>query len=321
MDPQVLTDLHASPQQNSYRLPYADERGFCHILLCGLGGDGANTAAKLLFKVGVEHLGLDGGYDAKYGSEKKGTPTNASVRLCKVGTPVLESGPTRTPHILGIFHERFIAPLALCQGLRTNASIIVNTVKKPATAREILELHSGTVICLDASAIAVQTGSRPNIPMLAATAKALGFPIDIVRENLAKTWPKAKEANIKAFDAAIEAHTTEHFSENGKYTIKPLAKTFGPIGYLNMLNGATVDATIHSTLGRDNRLSGFGQVPVFDPAACTNCGVCLTVCSDPGSLTWQEDKMTGINVLYCKGCMRCVEVCPETKRGKALKRQ
>jgi len=28
--------------------------------------------------------------------------------------------------------------------------------------------------------------------------------------------------------------------------------------------------------------------------------------------------MAGIDETYCKGCMRCVEVCPETKKGKAL---
>jgi Pyruvate/2-oxoacid:ferredoxin oxidoreductase delta subunit len=28
--------------------------------------------------------------------------------------------------------------------------------------------------------------------------------------------------------------------------------------------------------------------------------------------------MVGIDERFCKGCMRCVEVCPETKKGKAL---
>jgi Pyruvate/2-oxoacid:ferredoxin oxidoreductase delta subunit len=28
--------------------------------------------------------------------------------------------------------------------------------------------------------------------------------------------------------------------------------------------------------------------------------------------------MQGIDERFCKGCMRCVEVCPSTKKGKAL---
>jgi Pyruvate/2-oxoacid:ferredoxin oxidoreductase delta subunit len=42
------------------------------------------------------------------------------------------------------------------------------------------------------------------------------------------------------------------------------------------------------------------------------------VCSDPGGLLWKEGRMVGIDDRFCKGCMRCVEVCPETKKGKAL---
>ena len=59
------------PKAGPYELPYRSDRGICSILLSALGGDGANTAAKLLFEVAVNRMGLDGGLDAKYGSEKK----------------------------------------------------------------------------------------------------------------------------------------------------------------------------------------------------------------------------------------------------------
>ena len=78
-----------------WEMPYRDELGFCNILICALGGDGANMAGKMLFKIGVEDLNLDGGYDARYGSEKKGTPTDVSVRFCKPGTPVAAVRPYR----------------------------------------------------------------------------------------------------------------------------------------------------------------------------------------------------------------------------------
>src|ERR1043166_9969434 len=90
----------------SYHLPIHDARGFCNVLLSALGGDGANMAGKLLFKIGCTHFGLDGGYDARYGSEKKGTPTDVSVRFCEIGTPVRQSGPTVTPNVLVVFHDR-----------------------------------------------------------------------------------------------------------------------------------------------------------------------------------------------------------------------
>ncbi|MFQ5895356.1 MAG: hypothetical protein ACE5JJ_06015, partial [Nitrospinota bacterium] len=70
-----------------YQLPLQERRGFCNVFFSAIGGDGANMAARLLFQVGVDHLGLDGGYDASYGSEKKGTPTDVSVKFCPLGTP------------------------------------------------------------------------------------------------------------------------------------------------------------------------------------------------------------------------------------------
>lgn len=100
----------------NYQLPFRDELGFCNVLISALGGDGANMAAKLLFEIGCGELGLDGGYDAKYGSEKKGTPTDVSVRFCTPGTPVRQSGPMQTPHFLVVFHADLIRPLELNRG-------------------------------------------------------------------------------------------------------------------------------------------------------------------------------------------------------------
>ena len=99
----------------TYQLPYQDRRGFTNCLLSAIGGDGANMAAKLLFKIAAEELNLDGAYDAKYGSEKKGTPTDVSLRLCYFGTPVRESGPNNRPHILCAFRENLIRSLSLNQ--------------------------------------------------------------------------------------------------------------------------------------------------------------------------------------------------------------
>ena len=100
----------------SYQLPYRDDLGFCNVLISALGGDGANMAAKLLFKIGCEEFSLNGGYDAKYGSEKKGTPTDVSVRFCEAGTPVRQAGPTSAPHMLVVFHADLIRPLELNRG-------------------------------------------------------------------------------------------------------------------------------------------------------------------------------------------------------------
>lgn len=300
-----------------YSLPTKDELGFCNIILSALGGDGANMAGKLLFKIGCTAFGLDGGYDARYGSEKKGTATDVSVRFCEVGTPVRQSGPTRRPHYLVAFHDDLIEPLELGRGLRAGATCIVNSIRTPEEVRRLLKLHSGRIICVDATKIAYQSKSRLNMPLVAVLCHELGFPDDAIRESIAKQWPRAAESNLAAFEAALSHVAAKWFDADG-YPLTDPAVIGGPIGWGNMLNGGTIDALTHTTVNRDNRIAGRGNVPRFDAGVCNSCGICLTVCSDPGGLLWRDGRMEGIDPLFCKGCMRCVEVCPTTKKGQAL---
>jgi len=300
-----------------FMLP-VDRRGFTNILFCALGGDGANMAAKLLFKVAVEELELDGACDAKYGSEKTGTATDVSLRLCQPGTPVRESGPTHRPHVLVVFRPELVRPLGLNRGLQPGALAIFNTTESPAAMRERLQLHSGRVVCVDAEGIARATGSRLNMPLTAAVAYALGFPIGPLLAAIEHAWPHARAANQAAFNAVVGAEAKVWFPEDGRFPlVDPLAPS-GSIGYRNLLDGGAVDARYHTTAGRDNRVAGRGSVPVLNVEACNGCAICLTVCSDPGGLVWEHDRVIMIDTAFCKGCMRCVQVCPSTRRGQAL---
>jgi len=303
---------------STFELPYRDELGFCNILMSALGGDGANMAAKLLFKLGVVHFGLDGGYDAKYGSEKKGTATDVSVRFCRPGTPVRQAGPTNRPHALVVFHTDLIRPLELHRGLQKGALCVVNTRAAPEQLRRELEVVSGRVVCVDATKIAHDTGSRLNMPLLAALCHELRLPDEEVKRVIAEQWPRAAESNLSAYAVALEGAVSATFEEDGAYAVTSPTAPRGAIGWRNMLNGGTVDAIYHTTHGRDNRVASRGRVPVFSQEACSMCGICLTVCSDPGGLMWREGRMVGIDPSFCKGCMRCVEVCPNTKKGRAL---
>lgn len=302
----------------SSSLPVADNLGFCNVYLSALGGDGANMAGKILFKIGCRDLGLDGGYDARYGSEKKGTATDVTVRFCRVGTPVRQAGPTSRPHFLVVFHDDLIVPLDLGRGLHADAVVIVNSTRPPAEVRKLLQLHSGRIICLDATRIAFECRSRLNMPLLAVLCHELQFPDQLVHECIARQWPSAAEVNLSAMTQALAAARTEQFNIDGEFPLSEPLLRRGPIGWRNMLNGGAIDALTHSTRGRDNRIAGRGHLPHFSSGACNSCGICLTVCSDPGGLLWREGRMEGIDAAFCKGCMRCVEVCPTTKKGQAL---
>jgi len=303
---------------SDFKLPLRDELGFCNILLSALGGDGANMGAKLLFKTGCTHFGLDGGYDARYGSEKKGTATDVCVRFCDCGTPVRQSGPTNRAHFLVVFHDNLIVPLDLGCGLQPGATCIVNTIQPPERIRDDLRLISGKVVCVDATKIAAESRSRLNMPLMAILSHEFGFPDDLMKSVISKQWPRAASVNTAAFDRALVGVSASSFSGGERRAPTKPSAARGPLGWKNMLNGGTIDARYHTTAGRDNRIAALGRVPSFNAGACTSCGICLTVCSDPGGLMWNQGRMTGIDDRFCKGCMRCVEVCPDTKRGKAL---
>jgi pyruvate ferredoxin oxidoreductase gamma subunit len=300
-----------------YVLPYQDEFGFTNILMSALGGDGANMAAKLLFKIAILKMDLDGGYDARYGSEKTGTPTDVSIRLCKFGTPVRESGPTRHPHMLSVFREELIESQGLVCGLQADATVMVNTPRSPQEIRALLKLHSGKVLTLDATRITLETKSRMNMPMLAMLSDQLGFPAEIVKDAIAEQWPRAKAANLAAYDQAVGLATSATFAPSAEYPLVEPARVSSPIGYENMLNGGMIDALTNIQVPRSDA-EPLGRVPVFVAELCSHCGLCLVPCPEPGSIVWKDKKMVAINPVYCKGCMQCVEICPTTKRGKAL---
>ncbi len=304
---------------STYQLPYQDRRGFTNCLLSAIGGDGANMAAKLLFKIAAEELNLDGAYDAKYGSEKKGTPTDVSLRLSEYGTPVRESGPTNRPHILCVFRENLITSLNLNRGLQENATVIVNSCKTPEAIREMLQLHSGTIYVLDAAKIAIETHSRLNMPMMAMLAYVLNFPETAVVKKITETWPRAVDANVAAYKMAVAESVKQVFAADGKYELVAPMEVRSGLGYDSMLDGGAIDTLTHSTVSRNNAYARSNPSPSFEREACIDCAKCLTVCADPGAIVWKDNKMTGIDLAYCKACMRCVAVCPDTKKGKALK--
>ncbi|MBI4177799.1 2-oxoacid:acceptor oxidoreductase family protein [bacterium] len=306
------------PKSGPYELPYRSDRGICSILMSGLGGDGANTAAKLLFDVAVNQIGLDGGLDAKYGSEKTGTPTDVSIRLTDTQSPIRTSGPTRMPHILVVFHPELVRPLRLTEGLRENASVIVNTTRPFDEIRDLLELHSGTLHLLDAAGIARATRSRLNMPLLAQLCRVIGFPDEALEEPIVKKWPRQSEANLAAFRAARDGVQTRRIDPDGRYALRPPRPIQSRIGYETMLDGGTVRAADSLIVPKPGSRRSLSPPPAFNRAACIDCVLCLTVCPDPGALIWRENKMTGVDAAYCKACMRCVSVCPETKKGKAL---
>lgn len=82
-----------------------------------------------------------------------------------------------------------------------------------------------------------------------------------------------------------------------------------PIGGANPLAG--------SMASNDLSPSRSGYIPLFDESKCIHCGLCDSTCPDMvfqfkrGTYKGKEQMMNrGLDYHYCKGCLRCVAVCP-----------
>lgn len=82
-----------------------------------------------------------------------------------------------------------------------------------------------------------------------------------------------------------------------------------PIGGVNPRSGSTVTSDLSP--------SRQGYIPVFLKERCINCGLCDSTCPDmvfqfaKGTYKGREMMVNqGVDYYHCKGCLRCVDVCP-----------
>src|SRR3970040_2993020 len=187
------------------KLPVKNDLGFFEIRMESIGGLGANVAGKILTEAAIIGMGLNGAGFASYGSEKKGTPVKAFVRVCEAGHQVRINSPVEEPHVLAIFHEALAKSVPVTAGAAPGkTTVILNTRKTPKEARDFLKLEGGKVGVVDAMEIAMATGSRVNMVMMGAIWKAAGFfgwkaVEDTMQAQLGKKYAFLMKAKLKAW--------------------------------------------------------------------------------------------------------------------------
>ncbi len=305
----------------SVTLPCINENGCYEIRLESIGGLGANLCGKLLGELGAAYLGLNASAFSSYGSEKRGSPVRSYVRWCDKEREILHNSPVENPNMLVLFHQSLSKTTAVTAGADENCIVVVNTPSDPETIRDELRLHAGTVCCVDALSLALQSKSRVNMVMLGATAKASGFiPLDavkaIVSDTLGKKYPDMLDNNLKGLELGYENVQTQSFSPDGRYKEVPYREAQSKWGYKNAPLGG-INPHFGSTVSNDLSPSREGFIPLFIPEKCIHCGLCDTTCPDmvfqflPGEYRGKKTMMNrGLDYHHCKGCLRCVDVCP-----------
>ncbi len=310
-------------QQSSYAisLPTVNENGYYEIRLESIGGLGANLCGKLLGELGAAYLGLNAAAFSSYGSEKRGSPVKSYVRWSAPEHDILHNSPIEHPNLLVLFHHALSKTLPVTVGVDEHSTLIVNTDASPEKMRKELQLYGGTVCCVNALELALQSKSRVNMVMLGAVAKASGFiPLAPVKElvsyTLGKKYPALLENNLQGIELGFEHLQIQHFEPNGQYEKVPYRELRSKWGYENAPIGGA-NPHFGSTVSNDLSPSREGFIPLFLPEKCIHCGLCDTTCPDmvfqflPGEYRGKPSMMNrGLDYHHCKGCLRCVDVCP-----------
>ncbi|MGM9916156.1 2-oxoacid:acceptor oxidoreductase family protein [Anaerotignum sp.] len=314
------------------KLPVTNENGYFEIRLESIGGLGANLCGKMLGELGAVTLGLNAASFSSYGSEKRGSPVKAYIRWAEENREIGINSPVETPHILGLFHEALAGKLPVTAGVTEETKIVINTDASPEEMRERLKLCGGEIFCIDALNIAIEAKTRVNMVMLGAIAKASGFvPLEtaeeIAKETIGKKYPALLEANMEGLRRGYNETKSAFFKEDGTFERVPYQEAKNKWGYENAPIGGT-NPRFGSTVSNDLSASREGYIPLFIQENCINCGLCDSTCPD---MVFQFEKgeykgkpamvNKGLDYHHCKGCLRCVDVCPTNALVMGVERE
>ena len=315
-------------------------QGYYEIRLESIGGLGANLCGKMLGELGVKYLGVNSSSFSSYGSEKTGTPVKGFIRYCHNDKEIRVHSPVMEPDLLVIFHQALLKDKSVLSGCKENTAVIISL----EPGRDLGEASGVLNMCncygLEAQKIAMETHSRINVVMLGAILRLMGLENTqmgekICEDVLGKKYPDALKANIEGIRRGYdEVRKIDTVYKNINVTEKNVDKeddlrdkkatvsegneerqhqewgyATAPIGGINPRFGSTVIADVSP--------SRQGYIPIFIKEKCINCGQCHTTCPDMvfqfvrGEYKGREMMVNqGLDYYHCKGCLRCVDVCP-----------
>lgn len=297
--------------------------GYYEIRLESIGGLGANLCGKMLGELGVKYWDLNSASFSSYGSEKTGTPVKTYVRYCEKEKEIRVHAPVILPDLLVVFHPALLRDEEIWKGCgeNTRAVIALEDGQEADTVRIPVSLKSCYTV--PAQKIAMETHARINVVMLGAIVRAMGYGTledtqKICRDTLGEKYPHALPGNLEGIKRGFQeaAEKTDFRRESGNPVIKN-KKSVSPIRGYDTAPIGGLNPEFGNTAAVDLSPSRQGYIPVFIRERCINCGLCDTACPDmvfqfvKGEYKGREMMINaGLDYYHCKGCLRCVEVCP-----------
>jgi len=172
----------------------------------GRGGQGVKTACEFVAAVAIEEGKYSQGFP-DYGPERSGAPMKGFTRISS--ERIMEHCAVYNPDLVLVLDESLIGSEDVCEGLRSDGALIVNT-RKPAA--EFAGDCKGAIWTVDATGIALEEIGRPipNMPMVGALVKVTGLLnmeslLEDVRRDFSKKFDqKTVDGNVRAIKRAYE---------------------------------------------------------------------------------------------------------------------
>ncbi len=308
----------------------ASGKEYYEVRLESIGGLGANLCGKMLGQLGVKYLDVNSTNFSSYGSEKTGTPVKGFIRYCDKKKEIREHSPVERPDLLVVFHQALLKDPSVLKGCDENTEIILALEpgqEFPEEMEWMCKKAAGAQFYgLEAQRIAMDTHPRINVVMLGAALKLMGMADTsvgqmICKDTLGKKYPDALKANLEGLRRGYEEVRELNFSgkvsdEQPVSSLKKVSREQPEWGYKTAPIGG-INPRFGSTVIADLSPSRQGYIPLFIKERCINCGLCHSACPDmvfqfkKGEYKGKEMMVNqGLDYYHCKGCLRCVDVCP-----------
>jgi len=297
-----------------------DVRPYVSVRLEAIGGQGANSAGKILAEAAVLGHHYTGNHFSSFGSEKRGSPVKSFVRFSPLRKPIRTASAINHPDVLVVFHESLIfSHPEVLNGTNENTDIVINSEKSLDDIIFPENIKYSTLTVIDATAIAVKNKCGLNAVMLGALSRVC-YEIDesVLKETLNTYFghlsAEVRKNNLSGFEQGLKKTSVKSFNLNQK-TFLSESVVLPEMGWLNAPLGGVIINPGNSVL-KDHSASRKGVAPKLIKEICFNCGFCDMVCPDY-CFVWEIDasgesapELQGIDYQYCKGCQKCITVCP-----------
>ncbi|MBI2981221.1 MAG: 2-oxoacid:acceptor oxidoreductase family protein [Deltaproteobacteria bacterium] len=281
----------------------------------------AGSGLVMILQTFAEAVSLKGIYQVQewpfFSSARKGANVRGYLRIGK--GPGFISCKVERPHLALLVSEKTGEELDFASGM-DRGIYLINSPKGPAEVADSLHLR-GIVHTVPGDRLGEKYLGRPlpNIPILAALAKALPLvSSDEMLKALEEIGKKRRLpekmilANQTCFLESLKQIRREEITGDSSWK-HPLPPFEGyreyPVGAQSRLRTSLANRT--ANYARTGRKLVFG-----DPEnRCNGCSLCIVNCPE-GIIQFEKDEKQGVRVTganinqFCKLCRECIKACP-----------